>query len=234
MTIKYSTVGTPLWTNRYNGPANGDDLPATNSCLAIGHDGAAYVTGASYAGYAGSAAFDFATVKYISTPEINPQPGSRTNSVGTTVNLAIKATGSAKLRYQWQRSETNLFNGGNVSGVNSNTLTLVNVQPEDAGSYRVIVTNAFGSVTSSVAVLTVALPSPIALSSATMSNGVFRFSFTNTPGANFTVLSTTNVSLPLSNWTALGSLAEISPGQFQFTHSKATTNQQRFYCVRAP
>ncbi len=233
-TIKYSNGGTPLWTNRYNGPANGNDLPATNSCIAVGPDGAVYVTGSSYGGYPGSPAFDFATVKYISTPEIKPQPASRTNNIGTTVAFSIKATGSASLRYQWQRSETNLFNGGNVSGVNSNTLTLANVQLEDAGGYRVIVTNAFGSVTSSVAVLTVAIPSPIALSSATMSNGVFRFFFTNTPGANFTVLSTTNVSLPLSNWTALGSLVEFLPGQFRFTHSNATTNQQRFYCVRAP
>ena len=82
--------------------------------------------------------------------------------------------------------------------------------------------------------LTVAIPSPIALSPAMMSNGVFRFFFTNTPGANSTMLSTTNVSLPLNNRTALGSLVEISPGQFRFTHSKATTNEQHFYCVRAP
>ncbi len=119
--------------------------------------------------------------------------------------------------------------------MNSNTLTLANIQSEDAGDYRVIVTNAFGSVTSAVAVLTVVFPSfPIELSSAAVSNGVFNFSFTNTPGANFTVLTTTNVSLPLSNWTALGGLAEIAPGLFQFTDPQAATNEQRFYCVRAP
>ena len=27
-TIKYSSAGVPLWTNRYNGPGNGDDEPA--------------------------------------------------------------------------------------------------------------------------------------------------------------------------------------------------------------
>ena len=25
VTLKYSSSGVPLWTNRYNGPANGDD-----------------------------------------------------------------------------------------------------------------------------------------------------------------------------------------------------------------
>ncbi len=234
VTIKYSGKGVPLWTNTYNGPGNGTDQPLTRSCLAIGPDGAAYVTGHSDRGASTSVNYDFATVKYISLPEIASQCGSRTNNATTTAAFVVSATGSAPLRYQWQRSETNLFNGGNVSGVNSNTLTLANVQPEDAGSYRVIVTNAFGSVTSSVAVLTVVVASPITLSSATVSDGVFNFSFTNTPGASFTVLTTTNVGLPLSNWTVLGGLVEISPGQFKFTDPQATTNQQRFYCVRTP
>src|SRR5439155_681268 len=46
-TVAYSGAGVLLWTNRYNGPANGDDQPQTKSCLAIGPDGAVYVTGAS-------------------------------------------------------------------------------------------------------------------------------------------------------------------------------------------
>src|SRR5205823_11074226 len=37
-----------------------------------------------------------------------------------------------------------------------------------------------------------------------LGNGAFQFAFINTPGATFTVLAATNVSLPLSNWTALG------------------------------
>jgi uncharacterized delta-60 repeat protein len=230
-TIKYSNAGVPLWTNRYNGPASRGDWAVG---LALGPDGAAYVSGVSDGALSDGGQYDYVTLKYISLPEIASPPAGRTNSVGTIATFTVSASGSAPLRYQWQRSETNLFNGGNVSGVNSNTLTLANVQHEDAGSYRVIATNAFGSVTSSVAVLTVVMVSPITLSSAAVSNGVFNFSFTNTPGASFTVLTTTNVSQPLSNWTTLGCLTEISPGQFQFTDPQATTNQQRFYCVRAP
>src|SRR5262249_18320475 len=33
-----------------------------------------------------------------------------------------------------------------------------------------------------------------------VTNGAFQFNFTNTPGALFTVVAATNVTLPLSNW----------------------------------
>jgi hypothetical protein len=66
--IKYSGAGVPLWTNRYKGPANGDDRPQTRSCLAIGPDGSVYVTGASDGNYTGGNTSDFATVKYITVP----------------------------------------------------------------------------------------------------------------------------------------------------------------------
>jgi len=48
------------------------------------------------------------------------------------------------------------------------------------------------------------------------------------------VLATTNVSLPSSNWTALGGVTEISPGQFQFTDPHAANFGQRFYRLRSP
>jgi hypothetical protein len=64
--------------------------------------------------------------------------------------------------------------------------------------------------------------------------GAFQFGFTNTPGAVFTALAATNVSLPLSNWTALTGVIEISSGQFQFTDTQATNSSRRFYRVRSP
>jgi predicted outer membrane repeat protein len=65
-------------------------------------------------------------------------------------------------------------------------------------------------------------------------NGSFQFSFTNTPGASFSVLTTTNVALPLSNWTVLGTPIEISPGYFQYADLQATNQPRRFYGVRSP
>ncbi len=44
---------------------------------------------------------------------------------------------------------------GRVSGVTNATLTITDVQTSDAGSYTVVVTDAWGNVTNSVAVLRV-------------------------------------------------------------------------------
>ena len=57
-TIKYSSAGVPLWTNRYNGPGNADDLARA---VAVDHSGNVIVTGYS-TGSGGE--YDFATVKY--------------------------------------------------------------------------------------------------------------------------------------------------------------------------
>jgi hypothetical protein len=64
--------------------------------------------------------------------------------------------------------------------------------------------------------------------------GVFRFTFSDNPSATFTVLSATNLSLPLSEWTVVGAASNIAPGLFQFTDLQAGTNGQRFYGVRSP
>jgi hypothetical protein len=76
---------------------------------------------------------------------------------------------------------------------------------------------------------------PIILTDPTeLPGGAFQFTFANTLGVSFTALGTTNLSLPLSDWTALGGVTEVSPGQFQFTDPQATNSSQRFYLIRSP
>src|SRR5262249_31958640 len=57
-TVAYSSAGLALWTNRYDGPASGDDQPVG---IAVDSSGNVFVTGFS----AGSR-YDFATVAYTS------------------------------------------------------------------------------------------------------------------------------------------------------------------------
>jgi hypothetical protein len=86
------------------------------------------------------------------------------------------------------------------------------------------------------AILLVAhVPTTILLRDATrLPGGSFQFGFTNTPGAVFTALATTNLSLPLNNWIALGAVTEISSGQFQFIDVQGTNQPKRFYGIRWP
>jgi hypothetical protein len=67
-----------------------------------------------------------------------------------------------------------------------------------------------------------------------ISNRACLFSFTNFPGTRFTVLGSSNLFLPASNWIVLGSTAEIAPGQFQFSDPAAPNAASRFYRVRSP
>lgn len=64
-------------------------------------------------------------------------------------------------------------------------------------------------------------------------NGGFEFNFTNLPGAYFTILSTTNVSLPLSQWAPIGTPREGPSGHYQFNDT-APTNKARFYILASP
>ncbi len=60
-TIKYSSDGDSLWAMRYNGPDNGNDIPATVTVDAFRH---VYVTGSSWNGTDD----DIVTVKYTQYP----------------------------------------------------------------------------------------------------------------------------------------------------------------------
>lgn len=91
----------------------------------------------------------------LSAPTITAQPQSQTVWAGTNVTFTVTATGTAPLGYQWRKGGANLTDGGNVSGAATAALMLANVGLGDAGNYDVMVTNASGSVTSAVAVLTV-------------------------------------------------------------------------------
>jgi hypothetical protein len=62
----------------------------------------------------------------------------------------------------------------------------------------------------------------------------FIISFPYTSGFGFEVLSTTNLNLPLGDWTVLGPVREFAPRQYQFIHLNAIGEPQSFYRLRSP
>ena len=89
---------------------------------------------------------------------ITIQPQSRTNNVGATVTFHVSATSPTPMGYQWQKNGTGLADGGKVSGANTNTLSIMSISDSDAAIYAVVLTNSYGSMTSSDATLTVIDP----------------------------------------------------------------------------
>jgi hypothetical protein len=75
-----------------------------------------------------------------------------TITAGQPASFSVAASGTARLSYQWQKSVNGTW--ANV-GTNSATFSLSAAAPTDAGSYRVIVSNSVGSVTSNTSTLTV-------------------------------------------------------------------------------
>jgi len=106
----------------------------------------------------GSVTSGVATLTVISPPVIAQQPTNQLVVVGSAASFTVAAWGTAPMGYQWQFNRTNLNNGGEFSGSATTNLVLSDITTNDVGDYTVIITNAWGSVTSSVAALTVAFP----------------------------------------------------------------------------
>ena len=112
------------------------------------------------------------------TPDLRPfiatNPLSWSAAAGDNVSFSVGATANYSITYQWQQ------NGTNLSGQTSNTLNLSSVTTGMNGyAYRCVVSDFYGSVTSSVATLTVtASPVPPVITSQNVTNYV---------GNNFTL-----------------------------------------------
>jgi hypothetical protein len=112
-------------------------------------------TGTSWAGLLGRTTFND-TLTVIFPPLISLEPESRAVNEGDAVTFTVAVNLVAPLpRYQWR------LNGTNIAGATAASLALPNAQASDAGTYSVCITNQFGAVTSSNALLTVNRP-PVA------------------------------------------------------------------------
>ena len=69
----------------------------------------------------------------------------------TNHTLTCEADGA--LSYNWEKQNDVI--SFDSTGVNTNTLTLINLQPEDAGNYRCVVTNTSGNSFSNYADITI-------------------------------------------------------------------------------
>jgi uncharacterized repeat protein (TIGR01451 family) len=90
-----------------------------------------------------------ARLTVITAPFIIEQPLAQAEFVGSNVTFVVAADGAPPLSYQWR------FGNSPIANATNSTLLLTNVQTSDAGDYSVVITNRYGSVTSTNATLTV-------------------------------------------------------------------------------
>ena len=146
-------------------------------------------------------------------PAITNLPQSLTVTQGLSATFTVGASGSAPFTYQWS------FNSANISGATASSYTRTNVQPTDAGTYSVVVSNSAGSATSSPpAILTViAVPTPPGITTQPQSQTV-----SQTSNATFTVTATG--STPLSyQWLFNGAgLAGATASSYTVANAQTT------------
>ncbi|MBI2514186.1 MAG: immunoglobulin domain-containing protein [Opitutae bacterium] len=168
-------------------------------------------------------------------PAISQSPSNQTVDVGASVTFTVVADGTAPLTYQWRK-------GGNaIDGATAAGYTIASAQIADAGSYDVVVSNAFGSATSSAAALTVTplsqtitfaalpdvafSPTPITLTASASSS--LPVSFTIVSGS--ATLSGNSLTL-----TAAGSLTVRAAQSGDATYAAAANVDRTFTVTKAP
>ena len=70
-----------------------------------------------------------------------------------TVNVSFTCEAEGATSYQWEKQNGNI--SSDTTGVNTTVLTINNIQPDDAGNYRCVASNASGSNYSEYATLSI-------------------------------------------------------------------------------
>jgi len=154
-------------------------------------------------------------VRVFDRPLIIAQPQSTNVLAGTNVTLSVTAFSPSPITYQWQ------FNGVDIPGQTSPTLTITNVQFAQDGLYTVVATDSVDSITSQPAALRILIKpvivqGPISQSVVTGGNVTFSVEITGNPAPflyQWRQGSTVLANLVLTDKTAYFTLNNVQPGQ---------------------
>lgn len=170
---KYDSNGTILWARRL-GAQEGD----RGRAIAVDGRGRTFVGGTfsgtnSYDGNVLTGESGLFLGRLQTTMPVAPlillQPVSQLVIAGTNAILSVVAEATPAPIYQWK------FNGSDLVGATEATLQLNNVQTNNAGPYRVVVSNGLGSVTSAPAILAVISPQVTVLPLASVTGTAWKY-----------------------------------------------------------
>jgi Putative Ig domain/Immunoglobulin I-set domain/von Willebrand factor type A domain len=182
-----SALGTPppAYQWRLNGVnvANGAHIAgATSSTLAL--DTLAVAQSGSYdvvvTNLYAAATSQVATLSVYAPPGIAVQPPNTSVLLGSNASLSVTPSGTPPLSYCWRKDGVSLSDGGRISGAATSALAISATVSNDTAGYSVVITNPVGSVTSSVATLTVLVPAIFTSSTSVTGRQGLYLTFTNT------------------------------------------------------
>lgn len=167
---------------------------------------------------AGTTSSDAATLAVEGPVQILTHPAPQTVSVGSPVSFSVTVAGTPPFTYQW------FGPNGLISGADGATLTIPQTAAGDAGSYYVVVGNAFGSEESQSALLSLLFPPAAPVLSATaLSHSQIELSWSGAADSFEIQVATA----PGGPWEPL---ATVAAGPY--THSGLTPLSTRHYRVR--
>jgi len=165
------------------------------------------------------------SVSAASPPFVTVQPTNVLVAAGGSVQFEAVAQGAPTLSYQW------FFDGTNIAGATSPSLSFTNVQLQHEGGYSVVITNSYGSVTSTVAQLIILLPPSISINPANVSATNVAISLSSVAGVTYT-LQYKN-SLQDSTWTDILPSVPGTGGVLLLQDPNGSLLPSRFYRVRS-
>ena len=131
-------------------------------------------------------------------PTISSQPASAKVAAGQSASFSVAATGTAPMTYQWSK------NGAAIGGATSSTYTTpAETSADNNAGFKVTVSNAAGSATSTAATLTVGA-STLLLNSSVSSLNFGNVTLPNSSAQPVTLTNAGNSSVTISNVSVSG------------------------------
>ena len=161
-------------------------------------------------------------------PVIGIQPSNQVVLAGATAQFSVNATSSFPMSFQWYFNRTYPI----ISPATFATLTLPDVTVQEAGLYSVLIADAYGSVTSRLATLTVL--APLVSSVARNSNGSITLGFVGLPNTTTRIWAASNLASPIFWQAIFTNTSTTTNGTWQFTDTNTIHLPERFYRFSTP
>ena len=191
--------------------------------LSVGPDGNLY--GTTQEGGGGGAGTLF---RLGLPPDFATNPTNQGVVIGGSVTFTCQPFGTAPFSYQW------LSNGIPIAGATNIAFTVPVVSLQTANvQYQVMVSNVWGSNTSSAALVNVVLQ-PNSFGVARFVSGGYAVNLGSFPNSTNRLWTSTNLALPMAQWQVIATNITDSSGLTQFIDTNTPGAVQRFYRLSYP